>query len=88
MNEQNDQPTSEPAQLTDGQKLVGIQFNPSKDERVDRAKKLAAELADIVLNHPLGDKPSYLTNTIKGDALRQVLHAQMAVVKLLTWQHD
>ena len=34
--------------MTLGEKLVGISFNPSGDEKVNRAKELCAELADLV----------------------------------------
>jgi len=35
-------------ELSYGEKLVGINFNPSSDNKVDRVKALCAELADII----------------------------------------
>lgn len=75
--------------LTDGMKLVGITFNPSGDEKVNRAKQLCAELADLVFADAEAQtsQPTYLYNLIKGKALGEVLMAQMAVVKLLTLKY-
>jgi hypothetical protein len=37
-------------EMTFGEKLVGLTFNPSGDAKVQRAKELCAELADLVRN--------------------------------------
>lgn len=74
-------------QLTFGQQLVGLTFNPSGDEKVNRAKLLCSELADLVNDNDGGEKPSYLYNLVKGSALREILNAQMNVVKLLTLKY-
>ena len=74
------------AELTFGEQLVGLTFNPSGDPEVQRAKELCAELADIVERvarrnnlraYPLSD--SLYTHTIG-----QILNAQMNAVKLIT----
>ena len=75
-------------ELTFGQKLVGVSFNPSQDPRVDRVKEICAELADII--QPLegaNNTNSYLFNLVKGNALREILNAQMNSVKLLTLKY-
>lgn len=69
---------------TFGQKLVGIHFNPSGDDKVAKAKLLAAQLADIVNDHDGPDPKSYFNNTFKGGAIRRILDAQMWAVKHLT----
>jgi len=73
--------------LTFGQQLVGLNFNPSHDDKVGQAKQLFADLADMVEQNDGGEKPSYLYNLIKGNALREILNAQMNVVKLLTLKY-
>lgn len=74
--------------LTDGMKLVGINFNPSGDEKVNKAKQLCAELADLVMEDAaLQSQPSYLYNLVKGKALGEILSAQMLAVKLLTLKY-
>jgi hypothetical protein len=71
--------------LTFGQQLVGLTFNPSGDPRVNRAKEICAELADMVQeDYKEQTPPSYLYNLVKGGALKEILNAQMNVVKLLT----
>ncbi len=74
--------------LTFAQQLVGLTFNPSGDDKVDKAKALCAELAELVMNDLAPDaKPSYLYILVKGKALGEVLGAQMMVVKLLTLKY-
>lgn len=75
-------------QLTFQQRLVGLTFNPSKDEKVDKAKQLCAELASLVVaDAEATETPDYLYNLVKGKALGEILSAQMLVVKLLTLKY-
>jgi len=74
-------------QLTFGEQLVGIKFNPSDDSKVARAKQLCAELANMVNEEGEQKENTYLFNLIKGNALREILNAQMNVVKLLTLKY-
>lgn len=73
--------------LTFGQRLVGLNFNPSKDSNVDQAKRLCAELADLVYadfhNNPSTELKDYLFNHTIGE----ILSAQMNAVKLLTLKY-
>lgn len=71
---------------TFGMLLAGVSFNPSGDAKVNQVKNLFAQLADIVESaKPANDTaPSYLFNLIKGNALREILNAQMNAVKLIT----
>lgn len=69
-------------ELTFGEQLVGIKFNPSDDNQVFQIKTKMAEVANLV--NDFRGNGSYLENLLKGDALRSILHAQMAAVKLLT----
>ncbi len=72
-------------ELTFGEKLVGLDFNPSGRPDVNEAKQLCARLANIVNELQQETSEPYLSNTFKGDAIRYILHAQMAVVKYLTF---
>jgi hypothetical protein len=82
----SEQPIPIAENLSFGQRLAGVSFNPSKDEIVDKVKNMFAELADIVQKQ--GDPNSdYLFNLIKGNALREILNAQMNTVKLLTLKY-
>lgn len=75
--------------LTFGEKLVGVDFNPAGDDKVKRLKQLAAEMANIVVNHGgvnINQDP-YLVNTLKGHAICEILNGQMGAVKYITNRH-
>lgn len=76
-------------ELTFGEKLVGLNFNPSNNEKVDKAKKLCAELADLLNSESpnIGQEstvPQPLKVTLFRHAIGEILNAQMCVVKVLT----
>ena len=54
-------------QETFGQKLVGLTFNPSGDPKVQKAKELCAELADLLNEHFEGiEQLSHQSVTLHG----------------------
>ena len=69
---------------TIGQRLVGLNFNPSGNEDVNKAKQLCADLIDLLSNT---ENNSIAQADIKNRAIYDVLAAQMMVVKALTWQN-
>lgn len=78
--------------MTQGEKLMGVSFNPSKDPRVDAVKASFAALADKVYE---ATETSYVEGTLtaqrellSNNALTNLVNAQMSVVKLLTFQTD
>lgn len=72
-------------ELTFGMKLVGIDFNPSFNPDVDRIKRLAAEMADI-LDHLRHKQPTTeLHDQIYKHAITEILNAQMNAVKAITF---
>jgi len=78
----------EERELTFGEKLVGITFNPSGDEKVNRAKELCAELADLIYQdydnrEEVTDFYDYLYEHTVGE----ILNAQMNAVKVLTFKY-
>ena len=84
----------ETREMTFGEKLVGLTFNPSGDPKVNRAKELCAELADLLADHLNDDKNKLSTSN--DDLLRkrlaehtigEILNAQMNVVKVLTLKY-
>jgi hypothetical protein len=72
--------------LTFGEQLVGLTFNPSGDAKVQRAKELCAELADMLEETARAKNlQAYpLTSAMYNHAIGEVLNAQMNVVKVLT----
>ena len=85
--------------ITFGEQLVGLTFNPSGNEKVQRAKELCAELADLVnqdYENPYhegdlekGIAPGYrdqLKESLFQHTIGEILNAQMNAVKLLTFR--
>lgn len=76
--------------LTFGEKLVGVQFNPSNDDKVAKAKQLFAQLANLTHDHYCRDgysQKSDLEVQIYNHTIGEILNAQMNVVKLLTLKY-
>lgn len=71
--------------ITKGERLVGIGFNPSGDNRVQLAKQNMADVADLLydqLEAGVSDEKKFLID----HALGEILSAQMAAVKVLTYK--
>ena len=79
----------EQKQLSFGEKLVGLSFNPSENEKVDKAKKLFAEAADLLKEHIIEVREQEGLTTMGADlfshAIGEILNAQMCTVKILTF---
>jgi hypothetical protein len=80
-------------QLSFGEQLVGLTFNPSGDAKVQRAKELCAQLADLIqsdhLDRHFSGKPiTDLYTTLHQHAIGEILNAQMNVVKILTFKNQ
>lgn len=68
-----------------GQKLVGLSFNPSGDEKVQRVKEMYAAVIDLLNNLPVESGPSERLRHIK-IAITEAQTAQMWAVKAITWK--
>lgn len=76
------------SQLTFGEKLCGINFNPANDDKVGKAKRLCADLADLLHDHFLrSSEKTVLENQLHHHAIGEILNAQMNVVKVLTLKY-
>lgn len=82
---------NENKEFTYGEKLVGLTFNPSGDPKVQRAKELCAELADLVHNSFMEREAKQETILLNAQlfnhAVGEILNAQMNVVKMLTLKY-
>ncbi len=76
-----------PWQPTFGEKLVGLDFNPSGDPKVQRVKELCAELANLVSDEYNSRENTYLVKVLYDHTLVEILNAQMNAVKLLTFKY-
>lgn len=78
-------------ELNFGEKLVGLTFNPSGDTKVQRAKEICAELANLVNQSFYEGEQDYLPLSIRhqlfNHTIGEILNAQMNVVKVLTFKY-
>lgn len=70
-----------------GEMLVGIEFNPSNDDKVAKAKMLCAELSNLLHDHYESNESSFLKTKLYQHAIGEILNAQMNVVKVLTFKY-
>lgn len=78
---QSDVPMRE---MTLGEKLVGLTFNPSGDPKVNKAKELCAELADLLWQDGMKQEQTDLSQRLFNHTIGEILNAKMNVVKVLT----
>lgn len=75
-------------ELSLGEQLVGLEFNPSGDENVLQVKEICAKLANLLTSHvSKKDTNTALELIIYNKAIADILTAQMAAVKLLTFKY-
>ncbi len=79
--------TENEKELSFGEKLVGLTFNPSGDAKVQRAKELCAELANLLNDHNEQSETSQFSQRLFSHAVCEILNAQMNVVKVLTLKY-
>lgn len=82
-----DATTQTEQKLSFGQQLVGLNFNPSGDDKVSKAKQLCAELADLVQVYYSSKESTSLENQLYNHTIGEILNAQMNVVKVLTLKY-
>lgn len=74
--------------MTFGEKLVGLTLNPSNDDKVGKAKRLCADLADLLASdYDARHLNSELQSRLFNHAVGEILNAQMNVVKVLTLKY-
>lgn len=73
--------------LSYGEKAVGLDFNPSKDSKVDELKLLYAKIIDILNDLPTEKDPSEKLRWCK-IAITNAQTAQMWAVKAITYKLD
>ena len=71
-------------ELTYGEKAVGLTFNPSGDEKVQKVKELYAQIVDL-LNEVRGEERSEKARLLSV-AITEAQGAQMWAVKGITYQ--
>jgi len=82
-------PVTEPSKIenpTFGQKAVGINFNPSADNQVDRIKQIMANAIDEMNNFRAKENTSGEQKRLASIAITELQGSQMWAVKALTWK--
>ncbi len=86
-NDVKQEPNPNQREMTFGEKLVGITFNPSADDKVAKAKRLCADLADLLYEDGKNQETSSLKGILERHTYGEILNAQMNVVKVLTLKY-
>jgi hypothetical protein len=77
-------------ELSFGEKAVGLTFNPSGDEKVNKAKQLMADALDLLKEVEEEKSKSGVTweaNVFRTNAFNKIVDAQMSLVKYITWNN-
>jgi len=82
---QNDSQDATQEQATFGMKAVGINFNPSGDQDVNRCKMQSANLIDQ-MNGIRSRTESQEQKRLCSIAITEIQQAQMWAVKAITWK--
>jgi len=78
--------------LTFGESAVGLTFNPSGDEKVNKAKRLMADALDLLMEaeSEKTDNRKYVEGwegiVFRTNAFNKIVDAQMSLVKYITWK--
>lgn len=72
-------------QMTYGEKAVGLNFNPSGDQKVRRIKEFYAEIIDT-MNNLRDSEATPELKRLASVAITEAQTAQMRAVKALTWR--
>lgn len=90
LTEQDDAPQGEnlpQTSMTFGEILVGLDFNPSNDNKVHKAKRLCADLADLLYDELKTRESCEISHILYSTTIGKILDAQMNVVKLITLKY-
>lgn len=72
--------------LSFGELLVGIEFNPSNDDKVAKVKSMMAEIANLMKDAYNEEQKSPVKSLLFDHAVGELLNAQMSVVKVITFK--
>jgi len=68
-----------------GEKAVGLSFNPSGDDRVNKIKKLYADIIDLCNDERSANRDGEQAR-LYSTAITRAQEAQMWAVKAITWR--
>lgn len=70
-----------------GEILVGIESNPSSEDKVTKVKSLMAEIANIMKDAYNESDKSPVKSLLFDHAVGEIVNAQMSVVKVITFNN-
>lgn len=73
--------------LSFGELLVGIEFDSANEDKVTKVKNLMAEIANIVLEEYNAEGKSPIKSLLFDHAIGEIVSAQMAAVKVITFKN-
>jgi hypothetical protein len=79
-------PPRKPSELTFGEKMVGLDFNPSNNPKVDEVKGLYARIIDMMNELPLNINSADPRVGLVQDAIKQARIAKMCAVEAITYK--
>jgi len=77
---------NEEKELTHGQKLCGVNFNPTQDPLIADIKQRYADIADILIDEVEKSDSSGRVHVLQL-AVNELITAQMWAIKAVTWTH-
>jgi len=77
---------SEEKELTQGQKLCGVNFNPTQDPLIADIKQRYADIADMLIAEAEKSESTGKQHVITL-AINELVTAQMWAIKAVTWTH-
>lgn len=75
----------ETREMTFGEKVCGVSFNPGGREDVDKIKRTFADVVDLLNEHRIDASPDVAR--MLSIAITETQSAQMWAVKAVTWQY-
>lgn len=76
------------AELSYGEKAVGLGFNPSGDDAVTEVKRAFAKAIDLIQKERAKDTTPSEKGAMLTLAIREAQSAQMWAVKAITWKEE
>lgn len=72
--------------LSFGELLVGIEFDSANEDKVVKVKSMMAEIANLMKDNYNSEQKSPVKSLLFDHAVGELVNAQMAVVKVITFK--
>jgi hypothetical protein len=72
--------------LSFGELLIGVEFESSNEDEITKVKKMFAEMANLIKDEYNSNQKSPIKSLLFDHAIGEIVNAQMAIVKLITFK--